>query len=122
MIALCIRSQLPIVHKAAFQFNMIAHPLSHSSAVWICVSVSVSSSGAQSGTQFAPGFMMMIDYLSSVFLLMKNEGQGQSLNYTLLYIKKKGFNNPFPTLSRCHVTANNSFVHIIVNSRLLQPS
>lgn len=68
---------------------MITHPLSQSSAIWICVSVSVSSSGTQSVTQFAPGFMM-IDYLSSLFLLMKTEDQWQSLNYILLYIKEQG--------------------------------
>lgn len=75
-IAFFVRSQLPIVHEARFQSAMITHPLFplKCSQIWICVSVSVSSSGTQCVTQFASG-SAMIDWLFE-FALSLNEDWG----------------------------------------------
>lgn len=63
----------------------------------------------------------MIDYLRSLFLLMKTEDQRQSLHYTLLYIKEQRFTIrclPY----RCVVYLPiKSFVHIMINSKALEP-
>lgn len=89
--------------------------------IWICVSVCVSSSGAQCVTQFASGFTM-IDWLFE-FTLSLNEDWGPVTITQLLFTvhKRAGIWNTSLTLLLCHVRANKSFVHIIIDFRVLQP-
>ena len=64
----------------------------------------------------------MIDWLFE-FALSRNEDWGPVTITQLLFTvhKRAGSRNPFLTLSLCHVRANKSFVHIIIDLKVPQP-